>query len=235
MRCSHPAFIQETYVPQYLVLGRHGESEANAGLTKTACGLYYSNSGSDPTVPLTALGLEQAEAVARRLAQLFPGGEIAIERAFDNDYQRVQSFAEKVVNGIGYPVRRLRDSRLNKRSYGDFWNLTYRGVRELHPHEWKRFEEMGPLDYRPPNGENYPDLFTRVDEFIEQEIQPNSENTLVLTSSVVVLSFMRNLEQLSDEELLRQYEQQCVVNAQLVVYRRNAVGEPWCRCDEVAA
>lgn len=221
-------------MPQYLVLGRHGESEANASLTKTECGLYYSNSGSDPTVPLTPTGLEQAQIVARRLAQLFPS-ERPIQRAFDNDYVRVQLFADKVVGGIGYPVKRLRDPRLNKRSYGDFWNLTYRGVRELRPHEWKRFEEMGPLEYRPPQGENYPDLFSRVDEFIEQEIQPNCENTLVLTSSVVVLSFMRCLEQLSDEEVLRQYEQQCVGNAQLVLYRRNAVGEPWCRCDEVIA
>lgn len=221
-------------MPQYLVLGRHGESEANAGLTKTACGLYYSNSGSDPTVPLTVVGLQQGETVSRRLAQLFPS-ERPIHRAFDNDYKRVQSFADKVIGGIGYPVRRLRDPRLNKRSYGNFWNLTYRGVRELHPHEWKRFEEMGPLNYRPPQGENYPDLFTRVDEFIEQEIQPNSENTLVVTSSVVVLSFMRRLENLSDEEVLRQYESQCVNNAQLVIYCRDAVDGPWRRCDEVAA
>jgi 2,3-bisphosphoglycerate-dependent phosphoglycerate mutase len=221
-------------VKQFLVLGRHGESEANIGLTKSADGLYYSNSGSDPQVPLTPVGLEQAEEVARNLARLFTA-ERRIIRAFHNEYARVEQFADKVIGGLGYHVERQCDRRLNKRSYGSFWNLTYKGVRELHPQEWDRFQALGKLVYRPPGGgENYPDLFARVDDFIANEVMPSQENLLVLTSSVVVLSFMRHIEQLSDEEVVRRYEAQEVPNAHLIVYCREAADQPWRRCDDVA-
>lgn len=218
---------------QYLVLGRHGESEANAGLTKSTDGLYYSNSGSDPAVPLTALGRRQGDAVATKLSTLFPS-ERKIVRAFHNDYTRVESFAGIITGGIGYDVERRCDSRLNKRSYGAFWNLTYKGVRELHAEEWQRFQEQGTLHYRPPGGgENYPDVFSRVDQFIEQEVMPATDNLLIVTSSVVVLSFIRNFEQLSDEEVVRQYEAQSVPNAHYFVFCRDGAGSPWRRCEKL--
>jgi broad specificity phosphatase PhoE len=226
--------LEPRLVKQFLVLGRHGESLANANLAKSADGLYYSNSGSDPAVPLTEVGQGQGDMVAKKLALLFPP-ERRIHRAFHNEFVRVEEFADRVVGALGYDVKRQCDKRLNKRSYGSFWNLTYRGVRTLHPQEWKQFQALGTLHYRPPGGgENYPDLFRRVYEFIDEEVMPSVENLLVLTSSVVVLSFMRYLEKLSDEEVVRQYEAQEVPNAHVVVYCREAVDQPWQRCDEFA-
>lgn len=217
---------------QYLVLARHGESEANANLASSSCGLYYSNSGSDPAVPLTDRGLSQGAQVAQQLALRFPP-ERKIVRVFHNQFERVRQFAAAVTSGLGYDVEQICDARLNKRSYGMFWNLTYEGVQSLHPEEWERFCQDGPLLYRPPQGgENYPDVFARVEEFFAQEIMPARENLLVITSSVVVLSFMRFLENLEDEEVVRQYEAQAVPNAHLIVYCRSAGSDSWRRCSD---
>lgn len=217
---------------QYLVLVRHGQSEANLNLSASQDGLYYSNSGSDPTVPLTGLGLQQGTSVASKLAFWFPP-ERKIVRAFHNDFQRVQQFSAEVVGNLGYPVEQHCDPRLNKRSYGGFWNLTYHGVQTLHPEEWARFQQLGDLHYRAPEGgENYPDVFARVDAFIDEHVNPASDNLLVVTSSVVVLSFRRNIEQLDDAEVVRQYEAQEVPNAHMIAYCRTAPDQPWQRCDE---
>ncbi len=215
---------------QYLVLSRHGQSEANLHLSASSDGLFYSNSGSDPLVPLTDLGSQQGLAVAALLTSKFPA-ETKIGLAFHNEFERVRQFADRVIDNLGYQVRRSCDPRLNKRSYGRFWNLTYKGVQELHPEEWVHFLRDGNMLYRAPDGgENYPDVFARVDDFIQQQINPSTENILVITSSVVVLSFIRNIEHLSDEELLHRYETQSVPNAEIIAYFRDAADQPWQRC-----
>lgn len=216
---------------QYLVLARHGESEANAKLASSSCGLYYSNSGSDPSVPLTGLGLSQGAEVGRKLALRFPP-ERKIVRVDYNEFERVRQFTASVVSGLGYEVEQRCDSRLNKRSYGSFWNLTYEGVQSLHPDEWQMFQKLGALLYRPPGGENYPDVFARVGEYVEQEIMPSTENRLIVTSSVVVLAIQRVLENLEDEEVVRQYEAQAVPNAHVIVYCRSAGSDSWRRCSD---
>lgn len=221
---------QETLVTkQYLVLVRHGQSEANLRLASSPDGLYYSNSGSDPLVPLTQLGLVQGDAVAKHLRKRFRRSR-RIVRVYHNEYQRVEQFADRVAARLGYDVERLCDARLNKRSYGDFWNLTYHGVQTLHPQEWERYQTEGAFLYRPPGGENYPDVFARVDDFVDERVKPSSENQVIVTSSVVLLSFIRKFEQLSDEELIRQYESQAVPNAYIVVYCRDSADQPWRRC-----
>lgn len=215
---------------QYLVLSRHGQSEANLQLLASSDGLFYSNSGSDPLVPLTDIGSQQGQALARLLASMFPAHR-KLSHVFENEFERVRQFADCIVPNLGYEVQRTCDPRLNKRSYGRFWNLTYKGVQELHPEEWLRFSKDGSLLYRAPDGgENYPDVFARVDDFINELVNPSSENLLVITSSVVVLSFIRNFEHLSDEELLHRYENQSVSNAEIIVYFRDAADEPWQRC-----
>lgn len=214
---------------QHLVLVRHGQSEANLLLSASTDGLYYSNSGSDPLVPLTELGIKQGKEVATRLAAGFPRTR-KIVRVYQNDFVRVEQFAGEIAGHLGYPVELKCDPRLNKRSYGRFWNLTYKGVQHLHPEEWARYNNVGDLLYRAPDGENYPDVFARVEEFIEQVVMPASENLLVVTSSVVVLSFIRKFEQLSDEEVVKQYEAQSVPNAHVIAFCRESAHKPWRRC-----
>jgi broad specificity phosphatase PhoE len=218
---------------RYLLLARHAESEANRNLQKTPCGLYYSMCGSDPEVPLTDYGHTQADELGRRIARLFPA-HFKLHRIFENGFLRVRQTTDGILKNIPYDIPRASSPLLEKRQYGKFWNLTRRGVRRLYPDEWLRYQREGDLFYRAPGGgENYPDLFGRVDRFIDEHVEKASGNTLVITSSVVKLSFRRRFEGLSDAEVLRLYEQAAVPNADILIYRRVAEGT-WMLCDSPA-
>lgn len=211
---------------QYLALMRHGESRSNRDLAVNPCGLYYADSGSDQSVPLTDEGTRQVDLSADELAQLFPPDD-PITQMWENRFDRVGQSADRVARRLGYILSRRRDRRIEKRSYGLFWNLTYRGVQELHPQEYTRYLQEGPLNYRPPGGENYPDLFARVREFIDLEIDPSEGHQLVLTSLVVILAFHRELSGLPDEEVVRLYEDSALPNASIHLFVREGPGHPW--------
>jgi broad specificity phosphatase PhoE len=217
---------------QYVVLARHGQSEANLRLEKTPDGLYYSRSSSDPAVPLTAQGKRQGSEIGRRLSRMFPP-QRPLKRAYYTRFARVEQTLTRIERELGYTVERVCDPRIEKRSYGDFWNLTRLGVQQLHPHEWQRYQQQGDLLYRAPGGgENYFDLFARVDDFIDSQVLPTRDNLLIVTHSVVLLSFQRRLEGLSDEEVHQQYEATTLPNAHIVVYCRKRGSSQFHRCDD---
>jgi probable phosphoglycerate mutase len=221
---SHAAC--ESAARQYIILVRHGESFANKALVLSGCGLYYADSGSDLEIGLTDRGHTQSSEVGRLIARLFPAHR-PLKRVWTSHFRRTRQSADSIVDCLCYETERMSDVRLSKRDYGIFWNLTYRGVKELHPEEWERFQIVGPLRYRPPSGENYGDVFDRVDEFIEEEIDPSSGNHLIVTHSVVVLSFERTLEGLDEHEVVRRYEEIALPNAHVKIYTRSHPDEEW--------
>lgn len=215
---------------QFLVVVRHPESEANAGLKTTADGLYYSLCGSDMMVPQTAKGRRQARRLAKRLALMFPP-ERKLSHVYYSDFLRVRQTLAPINRQLGYDVAQTFDERLRKRSYGEFWNLTHAGVEALHRDEWQRYVDLGErrdLHYRAPGGgENYFDVFARVEEFIDNVVMPSDGNMLVLTHSVVALAFRRRLEGMGEHEVVRHYEAQTLRNAQILAYSRTGHDSPW--------
>lgn len=215
--------------PQFLALFRHGESWANVATQQPTDSHYYEISGSDPQVGLTPNGLEQSLGTGCLLARLFPP-EAPIDSIRLSPFRRVEQSADQVDNGLGYSPPRKVDKRLSKRSYGDFWNLTYKGLEELYPGEYAAYEKVGKLLYRAPGGgENYPDVFARVAEYIAEEVDPSRENIAIGTHSVVMLAFQRNIEGLSAREVVRRYEDVALPNGQVALYVREDPSQPWQR------
>lgn len=216
--------------PQYLAVVRHEESQANVVTQIQTDGHFYSVPNSDPEVGLTAGGFLHGFATGQRLARLFPP-ESPVDRVILSPFRRVQESADCIQDGLGYAPPRLEDSRLSKRSYGAFWNLTYKGFQELHPEEYQRYLRMGKFLYRAPGGgENYPDVFKRVAAFVEEVVAPSRENLLVVTHSVVMLALQRQFEGLSDEKVVHMYEQVEIPNGHIMLYRRQDPSCPWERC-----
>jgi broad specificity phosphatase PhoE len=216
--------------PQYLAVVRHEESQANVVMQIPTDELFYPVAGSDPEVGLTADGFLHGPTTGQRLARLFPP-ETPVDRLILSPFRRVRESADRIQDGLGYAPPRLEDSRLSKRSYGAFWNLTYKGLQELHPEEYQRYLQMGKFLYRAPGGgENYPDVFARVTAFVEEAVAPSCENLLVVTHSVVMLALQRQFEGLSDEEIVRMYEQVEIPNGHIMLYRRQDPSRPWERC-----
>jgi len=212
--------------PQYLLLLRHGLSQANLVTEVKADGHYYPLTGSDAEVGLTPLGIDQSIAAGSLIARHFPAAS-PIGAVYLSPFRRVRQTADEITRALGYQVTSQEDPQLAKRSYGDFWNLTYLGVRELHPEEHRRFEQQGRLAYRPPGGENYPDVFARVDSFIDRAVMPSRQHLLVVTHAVVSLAFQRRFDGLSDDEVVRRYEEVELPNCHLIAYARSAPEAPW--------
>lgn len=211
---------------QYLVLMRHGHSFANAAIKQGGDSHFYSITGSDDRVELDEVGKLEMACAAGVLSGLFPS-QHALANIWTSSFRRVTQSEQIISAKLGYQPRCDQDPRLAKRSYGEFWNLSYRGVEELYPEEHKRYLSEGKLQYRPPGGENYYDLFARVDQFFEQKLRSVRGNTLVLTHSVVFLALQRRLDGLSDAAVWSCYEAESVRNGSAVFYRRRERNEPW--------
>jgi broad specificity phosphatase PhoE len=210
---------------EYLTLVRHGETLPNVLIEQQAEGLFYEVSGSDETVTLTDNGVGQIVSVGKWLAKLFPKNN-PIARILVSGFKRTHQSADHIDAQLPYTPTRKEDRRFDKRSYGDFWNITYRGVQELYPDEYARFLSEGPLRYCPPNGENYPKLFTRVSEALA-EVSKVSGNQLIVCHLVVFLAIQRELEGHADEHVHSSYEASALPNGYVRLYKRENANEPW--------
>jgi Fructose-2,6-bisphosphatase len=220
--------MSEPQFPQYFALVRHGESFANILTERPTDALYYEVSGSDKNVDITPRGVEQIEHRGNMIHRLFPA-ENPVQTVHISEFKRVRRSGCIIKKKLGYRVDTLTDARLNKRSYGKFWNLTYRGVKTLHPEQFEIFKSLGPMKYRPPGGENYFDLFERVEEYLDSVINPSSGHQLLVGHLVVILAFQRLLEGLPDSEVVRQYERVLLPNGHVILYVRESPTSGWKR------
>ena len=211
---------------QVLALVRHAHSFANAEIEQPAQGYYYAISGSDKSVGVTEKGLKECISAGQLLAQLFPESN-PIDTIWATDYARTVITADEVQTHLNYVPPRIIDSRLNKREYGIFWNMTYKGVEDLHPEQYELYRRLGALKYRPPGGENYYDLFERTADFVHRELNHTTGNQVIVGHSASILALIREIEGLPDQEVVRQYHCVCIPNAYITVYVRDDSASPW--------
>lgn len=117
-----------------ILLIRHGQTASNAArIVQT------------PEIPLSPLGIGQAQRLAKRLA------EIGVAAILSSDLARAAMTAEQVRGATGAPLS--FDADLQERNYGDVRGQTYAalGVNILAP------------DYEPPGGETWAAFHERVD------------------------------------------------------------------------
>jgi len=118
-----------------LCLVRHGETAWNA----------EGRVQGQVDVPLSAVGLAQARAVAAALA-----GE-RFAAIYSSDLTRVRQTAEPAAGRLGLPL--ALDAALRERHYGMFERHTYVEVRERYPAEYARFRDKD-LDFDFVSGES---------------------------------------------------------------------------------
>jgi probable phosphoglycerate mutase len=117
-----------------IFLIRHGETLGNASRTVQR-----------PDNPLSPRGLEQAERLARRLA------DQRITAILASDFARAAQTAERLARVTGVPIR--HDPLLQERNFGDIRGTPYADL---------GFDMFAP-DYAPPNGETWEVFHARVD------------------------------------------------------------------------
>jgi 2,3-bisphosphoglycerate-dependent phosphoglycerate mutase len=174
-----------------LVLVRHGQSDWNLKNLFTGW--------KDPD--LTALGVEEANAGGKALAEY----GITFDVAFTSALTRAQHTLKLILDKVGQPdLQPIRDQALNERDYGDLSGLNKDDARakwgEEQVHIWRRS-----YDVPPPGGESLRDTGARVWPYYLTEILPRvlrGEKVLVAAHGNSLRSLVMVLDGLSKEQIL---------------------------------
>jgi probable phosphoglycerate mutase len=177
-----------------LILIRHGQSAANVAFPKAdAAGLLESGlTGRDAEVPLTDIGVRQAEAVGRWLAAL-PADEVP-QVVVTSPYLRARETwrIAAETSGLDLPSP-TTDDRLVDRLLGDLEMLTRAAISARYPDEEGRWKSGGTYAYRPPGGESFGDIAERLTAFVADLNRQHAGKRAVVVAHDAVVLMMRSV------------------------------------------
>lgn len=208
--------------PARLWLVRHGQSQGNVARDAAdEAGLHEIGIDvRDVDVPLSALGIRQAEAAGRWFAAL-PSNERP-EIILSSPYVRANQTAEIICKQgalAGSPARPIIDERLREREFGIFDRLTGLGIRERFPEEAAHRRRLGKFYHRPPGGESWADVILRLRSMLNTiNLQFCDRRVLIVCHQVVVFCFRYILEQLDEDSILKIDKQAEVLNCGIAAY-----------------
>jgi probable phosphoglycerate mutase len=164
-----------------VIVIRHGETEWNVAAR------IQGHSDS----PLTAAGMEQAEALARRLA---------LEK-FDvliaSDLGRAMQTARRIAELSPHDV--IPDPRFRERNFGAGEGLGYDEIDRLFPNAFSRVGEVDP-DYAIPGGESRRQFHERIKAAFESVVREHAGKTIVVVAHGGVLAtFYRHVHEIGLE------------------------------------
>jgi broad specificity phosphatase PhoE len=196
-----------------LLLVRHGESEANvaAAEAERTGAERIAVPARDPDVELSPVGVDQAEALGRRLGGL--GDEAAPQALWVSTYRRARSTAEHALRVAGMTLPTTVDERLRDRELGILDTLTWRGVERLHPEEAERRRFLGKYYHRPPGGESWADVSQRLRAVLRDVADSGAERVLVVSHDATTLIIRGVLMGIQEAELLELSRTEPVPNA----------------------
>ena len=154
-----------------LILLRHGETDWNRELRFQG----------HVDVGLNAIGLEQAQRLARRLA-----GETA-HRLYASDLLRAQQTAQPVAHQLSLSA--VSDAALREQSFGTVDGMSVDDIKAQHPQAWAgwlRFHE----DYCMPEGESTRQFHARVMDAVGRLMAAHPGETLVVVTHGGVLDMI---------------------------------------------
>lgn len=216
--------------PASITIIRHGQSERNV-LKEQANARGEKWTGvdgpRDQDTPLTSIGRMQARCVGQELRKRISlYGYPAV--FFVSPYSRTKQTSEEIVDAIGgYPAppKIVTEERIREVEFGILDGLSYEGVKAKYPEEVNRRAKEGKYWYRPPGGENRPDVCERVRSFLGTLVRDyEGQHVVVICHSVVVLCFRRLLERWGEEEYMKVDKEDDVKNCSITVYAPNENG-----------
>ena len=144
-----------------LCLVRHGETAWNA----------EHRVQSQLDIPLSEVGLKQAQAVGRALK------EEHFDAIYSSDLVRARQTAEPIANFLS--IKMLLEKDLRERHYGIFERLTYAEVKVRYPEDYARFEAREP-DYAFRTGESLKDFSARSIAVISKIVNEHKDKSILV-------------------------------------------------------
>jgi 2,3-bisphosphoglycerate-dependent phosphoglycerate mutase len=208
--------------PEKLWLVRHGQSQGNVArdAADEAGAHEIDIQLRDVDVPLSKLGMQQAEAAGRWFAAL-PAGERP-QIILSSPYVRARQTADIICKQgalSGGEARTIVDERLREREFGIFDRLTTAGIRARFPEEAAHRSRLGKFYHRPPGGESWADVILRLRSMLNTiNLHFCGRRVLVVCHQVVVLCFRYILEELDEQAILSIDKQSDVLNCGIAAY-----------------
>jgi probable phosphoglycerate mutase len=208
--------------PERLWLMRHGQSQGNVARDAAdEAGAHEIDIDlRDVDVPLSALGVGQAEAAGRWFAAL--PTDARPEIILSSPYVRAKQTAEIICKQgalAGGPARTIVDERLREREFGIFDRLTTAGIRHRFPDEAAHRRLLGKFYHRPPGGESWADVILRLRSMLNTiNLHYCDRRVLIVCHQVVVLCFRYIFEELDEATILDIDRQAEVLNCGIAAY-----------------
>src|SRR5688500_9434451 len=216
--------------PDLLYIVRHGESAGNvAREAATLAGDRTIDIDSrDVDVPLSSLGMLQAEALGRWFATL--PAERTPNIIITSPYLRARHTAEIVAKSAGLSRDKFTlvvDERLREKEFGVLDRLTKVGIEAYHPDQAEFRRLLGKFYHRPPGGESWCDVILRLRSAVEMISREYcGERVLLVGHSVVVLCLRYLIEHMTEDQILRIDRENEVANCSVTSYRYDGTVSP---------
>jgi broad specificity phosphatase PhoE len=191
--------------PQEIWLVRHGQSAGNVArdAAEAAAGLLIDIAERDMDVPLSALGEEQAQALAGWFAALPAAQRPNV--VLHSPYVRAAQTARIVMNGMAVPelMAVQADERLREKEFGILDRLTTLGIKHQYPELYEQRQHVGKFYFRPPGGESWCDVILRLRSVLDTITREYcGERVLIVGHQVIVNCFRYLFERLDEGRIL---------------------------------
>ena len=211
-----------------LVLVRHGESMGNAAAAAAhaAAADVIEVGQRDADVPLSPVGVEQAQALGLGFKTLF--ADLRPTVVWSSPYVRAQQTTQIALESAGQTLPIAIDERLRDRELGILDLLTTQGVAARYPIEADRRRWLGKFYHRPPGGESWADVALRIRSFLhELETLPDQSRAVLVCHDALVLIIRYVCEHLTEADLLAIGSATPVLNVSLTQLVRDPATNGW--------
>jgi broad specificity phosphatase PhoE len=210
--------------PDRLWVVRHGQSAGNVARdTAEQNGYELIDVGTrDADTPLSALGEEQAAALAQWFAAM--DAQQRPDVLLTSPFVRSQQTCLTVAQAIGVnPADMLVDERLREKEFGILDRYTKRGISTKFPELAAQRTLVGKFYFRPPGGESWCDVILRLRSVVEELRRDHvGHRVLVVAHQVIVNCFRYLLENMDERRILDVDRASDVPNCGVTEYALNA-------------
>ena len=182
----------------------------------------------DVDVPLSDLGIQQAEALGKWFRSIDQSETPNI--ILTSPYLRARHTADIIAQSAGLSKDKYTlvvDERLREKEFGILDRLTKVGIEAYHPDQAEFRRLLGKFYHRPPGGESWCDVILRLRSAIEMISREYcGQRVLLVGHSVVVLCLRYLIEHMTEEQILKIDRENEVANCSVTSYRYDETAGP---------
>jgi broad specificity phosphatase PhoE len=211
--------------PERIWLVRHGQSAGNVARDLAEAGGFelIDIAERDIDVPLSKLGVQQAQALGRWFHDL--PHEQCPTVVLSSPYVRAWHTSQIILEALGESKclhTFISDERLREKEFGILDRLTRFGIAQKHPDLYDQREHVGKFYFRPPGGESWCDVILRLRNVIDTITREYpGERVLIVAHQVIVNCFRYLLEHMDEKKILGIDKAGDVPNCSVTSYRFN--------------